>query len=476
MDARLTTEEPRKDDPEGRSPLEDDLEALRARLGRYRRASAALRSSIRFRIGDAVVRAARNPRDAVRLPKTLVRLYREGKARGDWEGEMQSRDGGRRPSALPPPPPPGSAPLRKVVLFFAINGVGLGHLTRALAVARHLGELRPLFVTTCRRAHVLDRYGIPYYFVPSQQELIGPELLSDPTAWNFLLRLLMNELLDAHRPAAIVVDATMPYAGLCQAWSEVPEVGRVAIRRAYKQDGRERRILERDRELNLVLIPHEPAEESVPVPEGTPSVEVGNLVVVGRDEALPRDRARRELDLPPDDPCVLIQLGAGVLGSGGSLRDALIAHLARRGVRAVVASYDPAGERTVGSVSVVSKFPLAAYLGAFDLAVAATGYNTYAELMHHGVPTIFVPNERTVSDDQVARARRAGRAGAAVVVREGDEAALLGAVDRLLGDAGSREALRAAASQLVPRNGGPAAADVLKEFCFDVLGRRSAPR
>ena len=61
-------------------------------------------------------------------------------------------------------------------------------------------------------------------------------------------------------------------------------------------------------------------------------------------------------------------------------------------------------------VTPVDYYPMAEMFAAFDGAVSAVGYNTAMELLHHGVPTVFVPFARQV-DDQEARARVSPRQG-----------------------------------------------------------------
>jgi glycosyltransferase involved in cell wall biosynthesis len=53
---------------------------------------------------------------------------------------------------------------------------------------------------------------------------------------------------------------------------------------------------------------------------------------------------------------------------------------------------------------------------AAGLALAAAGYMTYHELLAARVPTVFVPDQRSTLHDQLARARFAAAAGAALVV------------------------------------------------------------
>ena len=88
---------------------------------------------------------------------------------------------------------------------------------------------------------------------------------------------------------------------------------------------------------------------------------------------------------------------------------------------------------------------MARYLRAFDLTVAAAGYNAFHELLHLGVPTLFVPMPREL-DDQGARARWAQREGAGLAVEGPDAPDLEDKLGELL-DAGSARAdLRARAT------------------------------
>ena len=97
---------------------------------------------------------------------------------------------------------------------------------------------------------------------------------------------------------------------------------------------------------------------------------------------------------------------------------------------------------------------------AFDLAISAAGYNSFNELMHTGVPTIFLPHD-TWADDQYARAERAMRAGAAMILPpEATADDLRRMVTRLLDDK-LRASMSEAARQLAPTNHAREAADLL---------------
>jgi UDP-N-acetylglucosamine:LPS N-acetylglucosamine transferase len=68
-------------------------------------------------------------------------------------------------------------------------------------------------------------------------------------------------------------------------------------------------------------------------------------------------------------------------------------------------------------VHVVREYPLSRYFHAFDVAISASGYNSFHELLRFGVPTLFVPNRSTAMDDQVARASFAAKKGFARTVQ-----------------------------------------------------------
>jgi hypothetical protein len=68
----------------------------------------------------------------------------------------------------------------------------------------------------------------------------------------------------------------------------------------------------------------------------------------------------------------------------------------------------------------ISVYPLARYLPAFDLAFAASGYNSYHELVLAGVPTAYLPNLETATDDQGARSEFAERVGVGLHLPEVD--------------------------------------------------------
>jgi UDP-N-acetylglucosamine:LPS N-acetylglucosamine transferase len=112
------------------------------------------------------------------------------------------------------------------------------------------------------------------------------------------------------------------------------------------------------------------------------------------------------------------------------------------------------GELALGErVSTITRSPLADVWGAFDFVISAAGYNSTHELLHAGVPTIFVPLERPL-DDQFARAAHFADRGAALSATAFDGDSL----DRAVASLSNAEARAAMASKALAAGAGEGAA------------------
>lgn len=112
---------------------------------------------------------------------------------------------------------------------------------------------------------------------------------------------------------------------------------------------------------------------------------------------------------------------------------------------------------------VLREYPNSIYFHSLDFAISAAGYNTYHELMHFQVPTIFIPNEKSAADDQVTRAYNAQNHGAALVLQKPTEEKLMASIDFVL-DKTTNEQMRQSAQALVPSNGAMEAAQLILGF------------
>ena len=311
----------------------------------------------------------------------------------------------------------GSAPARQRVLMVSSNGAGVGHLMRLLSYAKHSSaHVEPLFLTFSQGGRVVDDAGYLVEYLASRS-ISGARSV----VWHPMLRARVGELIERYDVRAVVFDGTWPYQGILDAAADHPHVQLVWSRRAMWRQGVTNPVLEHERDrFDLVL---EPGELAADDDHGATrryrkeARRVGPVTYLGLEELLSPEAARAALDLDPERPAALVHLGAGNIDDAASTLGQVIARLARerdlqvRVTRSIIAREDA---QLPDNVEPLSVYPLARYLPAFDLAVAAPGYNSFHELLLAAVPTVFVPNVATSTDDQGARSRFAERVGMAV--------------------------------------------------------------
>ena len=104
------------------------------------------------------------------------------------------------------------------------------------------------------------------------------------------------------------------------------------------------------------------------------------------------------------------------------------------------------------------------------MAISAAGYNSFNELMYMGIPTVFLPQQKW-ADEQAARAERAVRAGAAVVLEDASERIAIRRAVEYWRDSARHAAAQTAARTIVPHNHARDAARSLLELLAADTGR-----
>jgi UDP:flavonoid glycosyltransferase YjiC (YdhE family) len=294
-------------------------------------------------------------------------------------------------------------------LFIAINGAGLGHLTRVLAVARKLEEVDPaariIFFTTSVAVPIVRQYGYLCYHLPPADDFKRSGLTA--TDWNDLYAMQLRKIIELHRQGTVVFDGSYPYAGLRDVMSLHKKVKWVWIRRGNNRQTATVRMLDlMTRAFDLTLVPGEVGAPPVPATTSGPR-SIPPVVLGGVDDVLSRNRAMAEIHLDVARPAVYVQLGAGNINAIGSLQDAVVEALRSiNGLQVVIGRSPIAMNATsvVGADHTLVDYPNSRYFAAFDLAVLAAGYNSICEAYAFGLPAILIPNMETGSDDQAARA------------------------------------------------------------------------
>jgi UDP:flavonoid glycosyltransferase YjiC (YdhE family) len=355
------------------------------------------------------------------------------------------------------------------IAFYAVNGLGLGHVTRLLSIARALRRLEPeievLFLTSSEADNVIYREGFAAVKVPSKtiRERCG---LRKPGYLKLVQTVTWNAL-SAFDPDVLVVD-TYPTGSV----EELLPVLRwrqrnVFVFREQRAEAAGSGLLQASLRLyDLLIIPHEEVAQAGPVPEPAKARAVGPILIRERDELPSRAEARRALGLGEGDTLLYASFGGGGDPEGARALD-LTAQVARElpGVRLVVGAGPLLAEAPPspqGAVVLTGRYPALDFLPAFDAAVAAAGYNAVHELLYAGIPSVFIPFERMV-DDQEKRARAVAAAGAGLactpLTREG-----LGRAVRELLQPEVRRRLGEIARKQVKRNGATLAAKAILEL------------
>jgi hypothetical protein len=338
-------------------------------------------------------------------------------------------------------------------MYVSSNGFGMGHLTRLMAMARRRGPaVSPYVVSMSRAVPVVGEQGLDYEYVPSRDDLgIGAR------RWRALFVERFAEVLLRERPDVVVFDGVHPYEGVLRSRDVLPDVAMVWSRRAMWRKGLGHRQLESSGVFDLVI---EPGELAASMDAGatvgrTDALPVGPVTLLDDADLLPREQAAAALGVDPDRPTALVTLGVGSIKDVESEVGRVVRGLTSvPGLQVVVTrpAIAARGGDLPGGVVGVSLYPIARHLRAVDLAVTAAGYNSFHEMVGHGVPSAFVANRTTGRDDQPARARWAEHAGVGLDVPVLDAAGVERVV-RELGDPGVRARMRSALAAVRQPNG-----------------------
>ncbi|MGL6173830.1 MAG: glycosyltransferase [Cellulosilyticaceae bacterium] len=307
--------------------------------------------------------------------------------------------------------------MKQSMIFVVTNGAGLGHLTRGLAVARKIREMNPemeiIFVSTSLAVEVLRQEGFMFYYIPTRT--LMPDFIT-PSLWNNYMKNQLREIVQIYNPIALVFDGAYPYGGIVANLKMEKKIKSFWIKREGYKDGNKLENLEMLFE--NVIIPKEAGR----VYDGTDQrVHVNPIIMLDPKEAYPREELRRAWRVDEQTQVVYVQLGAGNINDIHSEVGCVVEGILRNPNYRVIL-----GESIIGKpidikrerVSIIRGYPNAKYFKGIDFAVSAVGYNSYHELLHFGVPTLFVPNKQTAKDGQEARAMLAQHAGAALCLPE----------------------------------------------------------
>lgn len=202
-------------------------------------------------------------------------------------------------------------PDRETYLFLPINGAGLGHVSRALAVAKALRKQKPeariVFLTTSIAVHLVYREGFVCHHVPPAALLQGR---LGAVSWNRLFYRCVAEVVNTHRPGTLVFDGSAPYLGLQRVMRRYRSLRYVWVKRGlYKTSVDQKRMNGHVSLFDRVIVPAEfgsPAHQGEP---GEPISMVAPIIGMDRQGLLSPSEVCARLRLDPSRPRVYVQLG-----------------------------------------------------------------------------------------------------------------------------------------------------------------------
>src|SRR5690606_14579444 len=299
------------------------------------------------------------------------------------------------------------------ILFFNINGSGLGHLSRCLAYARRLqGRAKPVFFSLASAIEIIQDMGFEAdYFVSTFWSR------SHINAWNRELAIRVGLMLEEVRPTAVVFDGTWPFHGFMDACDAYGVPLRIWSNRGLHKEDAEP-VPVKESAFDLVIQPGEIGTAFAVERAEQPvrKVTTPPVTLLRDDELLEREKAREALGLDRDGRYALFSLGPGNLKDVSEIARGLVEEMRGRGFT-VVWARAPISVRDVSlpdDVMPVSLFPLVRYMRAFDMFAGAAGYNTCCEVIQGGLPSLLIPNLQ-VADDQARRAELVSRIAPVVV-------------------------------------------------------------
>lgn len=326
-------------------------------------------------------------------------------------------------------------PERETYLFLPINGAGLGHVSRALAVAKALRREKPeariVFLTTSIAVHLVYREGFVCHHVPPAA-LLGAGV--GTVGWNRLFYRCVAEVLTTHRPGTLVFDGSAPYLGLQRVMRRYRALRYVWIKRGlYKSSVDQQRMDGQVALFDRVIVPAEfGAPTRLDKPGGAVS-RVAPIIGMDREHLLSLGEVCGRLRLDLSRPRVYVQLGAGNINGIAGVQGHVVGVLREQGYQVVVGQSPIAlrPEYCDEADREIVDYPNNRYFAGFDFAVLAAGYNSVCEAVGLNLPAIFLPNQATQADDQTLRATLAAGMGPCEVIVDFSEPALLAAVSRL---------------------------------------------
>ena len=356
---------------------------------------------------------------------------------------------------------------KPTIILATSNGVGMGHLARASALAISLKEIaNPIIVSMAGGiAEIPSFMDIRCEYIPGKDRM-----WMSREKWDIYLRDRLLALVEETNAKVLTFDGVVPYPGVIAAKNSNPDLKLVWVRRGLWQKKPQRFVLGlQSAMMDKIIEPGDIARayDFGPTATRDDAVLTSPVSLFRKEDAMTRDDARKALGLDLNRPTVLVQLGTGDSDVNEKMTAALSGLLGWKDLQVILtkAPIDKDGKSLAPEgldLKVVRYFPLAKVLHAFDAGICATGYNGVHELLPAQIPTVFVSNIRG-TDDQEARAKWCNDFGFALRADQADHDDITAKV-RMLQDPQVRSRLSAKCAELPDTSGGDEIAAMLYQL------------
>jgi UDP-N-acetylglucosamine:LPS N-acetylglucosamine transferase len=297
---------------------------------------------------------------------------------------------------------------KPTIILATSNGIGMGHLTRASAIATELKSFaNPIIISMASGVVEVPKIaGVRFEYVPGRDRRWMGRF-----EWDKYLRDRIAALIDETGAKILSFDGVVPYPGIIGVKNIRPEISLVWVRRGFWQKTPQRYLLNlQSKMMDLIITPGDYSQsyDKGPTTNRNDSTLVKPISIYNSKLSMGKPEARKILGLDPDRPAVLVQLGIGEADANAKLTAALTGLLSWPNLQVVLTKdpIDSQGKNLAPAgldIKVIRYFPLANVLNAFDAAICAAGYNSVHEELAAKIPTLFIPNIRG-TDNQAARA------------------------------------------------------------------------
>jgi Glycosyltransferase family 28 C-terminal domain len=297
---------------------------------------------------------------------------------------------------------------KPTIILATSNGIGMGHLTRASAIASELKSFaNPIIISMASGVVEVPKIaGVRFEYVPGRDRRWMGRF-----EWDKYLRDRIAALIDETGARIVSFDGVVPYPGIIGVKNIRPDISLVWVRRGFWQKTPQRYLLNlQSKMMDLIITPGDYSQsyDKGPTTNRNDSTLVKPISIYNPTLSMGKPEARKTLGLDLDRPAVLVQLGIGEADANAKLTATLTGLLSWPNLQVVLTKHpvDSQGKNLAPAgldIKVIRYFPLANVLNAFDAAICAAGYNSVHEELAAKIPTLFIPNIRG-TDNQAARA------------------------------------------------------------------------